>query len=205
VCRCDCGVEKEIYTSSLLSGRSKSCGFCRDRSSKIADLAGKTFGSWTVLEEAGRTKNQQVRWLCRCSCGTERVVSGIDLTSGKSKTCGCSRKHRFGKESPGWKGGLTIIGRLVRNHLARTTTWVQDVFARDNYTCRRCGERGGRLQAHHLIELSKIIINNDIETIEDISGCDLLFDLSNGICLCEKCHRWVHTKKNTCREYLTIQ
>ena len=203
LCRCDCGEEKEIYLGSLLSGRSKSCGLHRGRSNKIIELKGMTFGLWTVLEEAGRTKLQQVRWLCRCDCGSERIVNGQDLISGKSQSCGCSRKHRYGEKGPRWKGGLTKIGKLVRNHLVRTTTWVQDVFARDDYICQRCSKRGGRLQAHHLIELSAIIIMNNIKTVEDIYECDLLFDLSNGITLCEDCHLWVHTKKNKKKEYIT--
>ena len=202
LCKCDCGVEKEICTNSLLSGRSKSCGSHKRRSKKIIELKGKTFGLWTVLEESGRTKNQQVRWLCKCLCGIERIVNSLDLTSGKSRSCGCSRKHRYGKNSPGWRGGVTKINKLVRGCILKNTTWVQDVFARDNYICQRCNKKGGRLQAHHFFELSNIIMTNQIKTVEDIYKCDILFDLSNGITLCEDCHKWVHTKKNKYNEYI---
>lgn len=31
-------------------------------------------------------------WLCRCECGTERVVEQLHLRSGNSSSCGCSRR-----------------------------------------------------------------------------------------------------------------
>lgn len=56
-------------------------------------LIGKTFGKWTVLEQ-GESKNGQSRWLCRCGCpaGTERLVYGGRLVSGRSTSCGCGVK-----------------------------------------------------------------------------------------------------------------
>lgn len=55
----------------------------------LIDIAGKTFGEWTVLEKAGNARKGAALWICRCSCGTERVVVGGDLRSGKSASCGC--------------------------------------------------------------------------------------------------------------------
>ena len=53
------------------------------------DITGQRFGRWTVLE---RTKNNAfgaLRWRCRCDCGSERVVLGRHLRSGRSQSCGC--------------------------------------------------------------------------------------------------------------------
>lgn len=46
------------------------------------------FGRWTALKEAGR-RHRGVLWLCRCSCGTEKIVGGLSLRNGASKSCGC--------------------------------------------------------------------------------------------------------------------
>jgi hypothetical protein len=62
------------------------------------DLAGDTFGRWTVLECTGRlpTKSPLVQgpttWRCRCSCGRikENVNYGA-LVGGTSLSCGCLR------------------------------------------------------------------------------------------------------------------
>ena len=46
------------------------------------------FGRYTVIAEAGR-KNDMRQVLCRCDCGTERVIYYKNLKSGNSKSCGC--------------------------------------------------------------------------------------------------------------------
>ena len=57
---------------------------------KFKDLTGTTFGEWTVLERAEGTKgSKDSKWLCRCSCGTERVVCANNLKNGGSLSCGC--------------------------------------------------------------------------------------------------------------------
>ena len=91
LCKCDCGHDKVISAGSLMSGRSNGCGFCKVSTRKL-DLKGLSFGCWHVIKEEGRTKYKGIKWLCKCSCGTERVVSGGDLTLGNSQSCGCSAK-----------------------------------------------------------------------------------------------------------------
>lgn len=59
---------------------------------KIRDLTGQQFGCWLVLRHEGRGKGKDQRWLCRCDCGTERVVSGRSLKIGSSTNCGCQRR-----------------------------------------------------------------------------------------------------------------
>lgn len=51
------------------------------------DISGKEYERWTVIRrnEIGKTS----LWLCRCKCGTERLVYQGDLKSGSSKSCGC--------------------------------------------------------------------------------------------------------------------
>lgn len=53
------------------------------------DMTGEKIGRWTVLEKSGITDNNTVKWLCRCVCGTERIVGGEKLRQGKSMSCGC--------------------------------------------------------------------------------------------------------------------
>lgn len=56
-------------------------------------------GKWTVIgyshkvnRKSGKKWKVDHFWICRCECGTERVVNGKNLASGKSTSCGCSRK-----------------------------------------------------------------------------------------------------------------
>lgn len=56
-------------------------------------LEGCRFGSWTVVERAGK-RGKGSNWLVRCDCGTEREVQGGEMLRGKSTSCGCSRKPK---------------------------------------------------------------------------------------------------------------
>jgi len=58
---------------------------------RFIDLTGKRFGRWTVL--AILRDRGAVRWLCRCDCGTSRIVHGKLLRKGKSKSCGCLKRE----------------------------------------------------------------------------------------------------------------
>lgn len=73
---------------------------------RLIDLTGKAFGRWAVL---GRvvTNGRNPQWLCQCSCpeGTERLVFGSWLRSGRSKSCGCYDLDRKRVVKPGYKKG----------------------------------------------------------------------------------------------------
>ena len=69
--------------------------------------------------------------------------------------------------------------------------WHKAVLERDNFTCQKCGQHGGKLNIHH--------INNFAEFPE------LRFALDNGITLCEKCHKKFHriySERNNTKEQL---
>jgi hypothetical protein len=54
------------------------------------DLTGTTINQWTVIGYAGR-EGWVPFWNCRCACGTETIVSGSNLSTGKTISCGCHR------------------------------------------------------------------------------------------------------------------
>lgn len=56
---------------------------------KLINLTGQRFGRWTVLRQTGLNKRKEAMWLCRCDCGTERIVLGRCLRNGRSQSCGC--------------------------------------------------------------------------------------------------------------------
>lgn len=85
-CRCKCGKEIDVVGEHLKSGHTQSCGCSRN---KINIERGTRFNSWTVLSLL-RTGGK-LKCLCKCDCGTEKVVSYDYLKSGKSKSCGCLR------------------------------------------------------------------------------------------------------------------
>ena len=92
LCRCDCGTERYVLERSLLYGGSVSCGcFRRERAleSNSPDLTGKKFGELTVIRKVENTKHNSTQWLCKCSCGSDYVVQGSLLVTGRRTHCGC--------------------------------------------------------------------------------------------------------------------
>ena len=61
--------------------------------SRIIDETGNKYGRLTVLEYSPTTGGQGAQWLCKCECGKEVIVSGINLRRGKTKSCGCLQKE----------------------------------------------------------------------------------------------------------------
>ena len=61
------------------------------------DLTNRQFGKLHVLEFSGRDQHGHALWLCRCDCGRETVVAAWRLNSGKSQSCGCSRRAARGR------------------------------------------------------------------------------------------------------------
>jgi len=60
------------------------------------DLTGKTFGKLTVISRAAdhvsKNGGKRTAWLCKCKCGNELVVMGLNLTRNHTISCGCARK-----------------------------------------------------------------------------------------------------------------
>lgn len=86
------------------------------------------------------------------------------------------------------KGDITPIQQKIRD-LSLYKEWRTKCFERDNYTCRKCHQRGGCLEIHHFSPLSKIIRQNNLKNIEQAKKCTELFDVNNGITVCISCHK----------------
>lgn len=59
---------------------------------KMKDITGQTFGKLTVIDCAGKIKNDGTYyWNCQCECGNTAVVKGTYLRNGNTKSCGCEK------------------------------------------------------------------------------------------------------------------
>lgn len=93
-CRCSCGRVVDISENALICGVKTNCG-CRG--SKARDLSGQRFGRLVAMEPVKeRGKDNSVRWLCRCDCGSYTVVSSGRLLAGHTESCGCKKEELFG-------------------------------------------------------------------------------------------------------------
>lgn len=114
LCQCECGNQKKIASSSLLNGRTKSCGLCL-RNDAINEIGNK-YGKLTVLERfIDKTYSfSSAKWKCKCDCGEEVVLAGNVLRRPDGpracKSCGQKKNlinQRFGK--------LLVLQELPKN------------------------------------------------------------------------------------------
>lgn len=59
---------------------------------KLSNLSGKVFGRLTVTSEFTR-RSKQTYWLCRCECGTEKLIYSGSLKRGITTSCGCYQRE----------------------------------------------------------------------------------------------------------------
>ena len=115
----------------------------------------------------------------------------------KGKTGIYSKEHREkianahrGEKSHWWKGGISSTNVLLRVQ-PKGKAWRKSVFERDNFTCQKCNQNGGVLNAHHIFNFADYPESR--------------FDVDNGIVLCKSCHKSFHStygNKNNTREQL---
>jgi len=53
------------------------------------NLSGQRFGKLLVLSLARCKKTLRTAWLCKCDCGTEKVILSQNLRGKKTSSCGC--------------------------------------------------------------------------------------------------------------------
>lgn len=119
LCRCKCGKEFVTTRNELMNGR-KSCGCLSDHK----DLTGQRFGLLTVVAPAepyvSPSGQPYRRWLCECRCGNKVEVLQTQLTSGKTRSCGCSRRESIlnkTQDMTGMRfGKLEVLGRVDLEH-----------------------------------------------------------------------------------------
>jgi len=152
----------------------------------IKDITGKRFGRLVAIQPEEKRKHSYAVWVCKCDCGNLTSVTSGNLSSGNTRSCGCYHaekvakmlSERRGPKNHMWDSSRTDEERKRERKYPEYKEWRTAVFERDNYICQKCGEKGKRLNAHHIESYD---INKDLRTA-----------LENGVTLCVDCHDDFH-------------
>ena len=130
---------------------------------KASKLGKKFLKSWTEEEDN----------ILRDNYSKIHVAEYIHLLPSRNERAIYIRANRLGLNGVMGKGGVTPINKMAR--LSKEYKfWRESVFLKDDYTCKKCNSRGGKIQAHHIFPFSCYV--------------DLRYTVSNGITLCKNCH-----------------
>lgn len=93
------------------------------------------FGKYTVVKQV-ESKNWKRRWLCRCICGEERVISTEHLCSGKRT--GCNSCNNGNKIRP-FEALYNMLVSMAKNRTYVELTYEEYLTFTKHKKCRYCG------------------------------------------------------------------
>lgn len=197
-CKCECGVERDISSCSLLSGRTRSCGcYQKDKmrlrpqcGGNTVDRIGHRYGRLQVIARAG-TKGTAASWVCLCDCGNKRIVTSNALRDRCVRSCGCAR--RTGKNSrthykwrlpAGESAKRSLLKQYRGSARAKGVVWGltdEEFYSIIASPCFYCGDAPSRIRK---VSKNGHIVFNGIDRADNIIG----YTLGNSVACCHLCN-----------------
>ncbi len=103
---------KPVWTAAILVAREE----CMK---KIKYCSGQKFNDWTLIEYSSKDK----KWKASCCCGKEKMVYIDHLTSGASKSCGCSRGTHNMTGTPEYQTWSSMKDRCLNENNDRYSSY----------------------------------------------------------------------------------
>ena len=124
------------------------------------NMVGQRFNRWLVISYNKSVSNQKEYdyYSCHCDCGTQRVVKGVNLRNGNSRSCGCLQREtisKIGKQLNKYDQTNENNPNYSTGFSSRAMKTLQETIRqRSNYMCQHCGktqkENGRKLDVHHI-------------------------------------------------------
>ena len=193
LCQCDCGNKVIIDGKNLRNGHIKSCG-CLHKETASNYMKQLNERQWQDEEYQNKMselmKQQREEW--------EQDEKYKQMQSTIAKQMWEDEEFReahSGKNHHNYNSNLTDEEREQNRNIEGYNEWVLKVKEQANFTCDICGYRGNKLRSHHL---------------DGYNWCkERRTDVSNGVCLCDKCHKEFHSiygqGDNTQKQYIKFK
>jgi hypothetical protein len=194
-----CNIEYKIRLSKFNKNNKRSDNprfFCsKDCSSKYwsENFSGENSGAYK-----GKIK-------CICEyCGND--FEKLPCHHKRSERHFCSKKckglARRGSHKKGYDCKINELLLIIRQSFSYLD-WRKKCFEKQDYTCIKCNQVGGKLEVHHINPFKVIMKENEIENIDDAESCQGLWNINNGAVMCKKCHKDFHDEYG--RHFVTAQ
>ena len=188
---CSCGNESKISFGHFRQGaRCRKCSGCEKLTLKYIEQYFLD-NNCKLLEKEYINAHILMRYIC--NCGNISEITYANFSQGyRCKKCAVER--RCGQNNCNWNANLTYEEREANKSRLSDPIykkWRKEIFIKDDYTCQKCFQKGGSINAHHIINYSIC--------------SELRLDKDNGITMCKSCHNEFHNKygkKNNTRQQL---
>lgn len=175
---------------------------------------GLRYGRLLVISHAGKSNDNRNKhlWLCKCDCGNEKIVSSCNLSSGKSKSCGCLVREFLKRKGNQWglyEDRKMAMFKVQYAHLKRRHTKfgyrdelmpIDRFIELSNSKCNYCGLEHSKLIEDRLNETKTL--KRMSEEVLEINGIDRLdsnkgYTIENSVPCCKFCNFAKHTMSFT--------
>lgn len=190
-CKCKRELTLDNFNLRTIKGTKRPFSYCKEcernmnntRHTNVCRVCGKTYKS-------GRKTD-----ICKECYGKELGEKGAERLRKWNKVPENNPfygVHRFGENNPNYNPQKTDEEREKQRCIEGYESFRKQVYERDNYTCKICGDnKGGNLVAHHL---------NSYDWCKEKRT-----SIDNAVTLCENCHKQFHFiygfGKNTVDQY----
>lgn len=161
-------------------------------------LEGQKYGSWSIGEFIGLTKNRQPRYQCTCECGKEKIVT----SSGKrlsSESCGCKNKGRWEKGTFAPDSDVdrfaTLRGRYRRDARTRGYEFLLTNIEFDELIQGECYYCGSQKESSQMYNFRELVHYTGIDRVNN----DLGYIKTNCVSCCGVCN---NHKKSVTKEII---
>lgn len=125
-------------------------------------------------------------------CGFCEIGFYVPVYLSQQRYCSatCGNHSRRGKRP--WNFGVgqgRTLDHNIRVH-KKYRYWRESVLLKNNGVCVCCGEIA--THAHHIYMLQAILNKYSITSIDVAVLCDAVWDVSNGVPMCQRCHHSYH-------------
>jgi len=176
----ECGKEFKAYASERARGGAKFCSAECGYENKRRRVKCNCESCGKEVEKKRHEYDREERHFCSNVCfgkwASHNLVGENNHSYGKK----FSYEHRKkigdgtrGEKHYNWKGGTKSKNQQIRKQMDYRD-WRTMVFGRDVYTCQLCGQKGGYLEAHHILGFA--------------SYPECRFKVDNGITYCKEGH-----------------
>ncbi len=160
------------------------------------DLAGLRFGKLTVVSRHSRTRIKgNRRWLCRCDCGGEAIVTATRLQKSETLQCkACGRKDASKKMIVASYGLDRLLREYRKAAIYRNIEWYlsdENAAALFQGDCFWCGDAPNQISKSK-VKNAVIYVYNGIDRLDNAAG----YTVSNCVPCCTGC--------NTAKMRLTV-